>query len=96
MKELYVMMIYDIEDTKIRSQVFEVAKDYGLESIQYSVFLGKLNRNMREELFLKVKDKIKDKNGNVLVIPIGEPEFKQIKSSGKPLSIFQTPFMTFI
>lgn len=96
MEEQFILLVYDIEQTQIRNKVYEIAKDYGLESIQFSVFFGKLNRNMYEELFIKLQDKIKNTNSNILLVPIGNKEVKKIKSSGKPLSINQKDFMSFI
>ncbi|MFN8577124.1 MAG: CRISPR-associated endonuclease Cas2 [Candidatus Sericytochromatia bacterium] len=96
MEENYILLIYDVQDSKIRTQIYETAKDYGLDSIQFSVFLGKLNRNMREELFYKVSEKVKNQEANILLVPIGEKEFKKIKSTGSPLAISQKSFMSFV
>ena len=44
------LVLYDIEEDRPRSRVVNICKDYGLQRIQYSVFLGRLNRNRRESL----------------------------------------------
>src|SRR3989442_4695502 len=49
-QELRTLVMYDIEDDRVRYRVSEVCLDFGLERIQFSVFRGKLNRNKREEL----------------------------------------------
>ncbi len=54
MEELRTLVIYDIEDDKIRLKISETCLDYGLVRIQFSAFLGTLNRNKREELFLRL------------------------------------------
>lgn len=47
MEELRTLIIYDIEDDKIRLKVSEACLDYGLTRIQYSAFLSRLNKNKR-------------------------------------------------
>ena len=41
------MLIYDIENDRLRTRASDICLDYGLERIQYSAFFGKLNRNRR-------------------------------------------------
>jgi CRISPR-associated protein Cas2 len=60
-----LMVLYDIPDDKIRYKVAEACKDYGLERIQYSAFLGHLSRNRREELALRLKREVKKKSATV-------------------------------
>ncbi len=64
------LVIYDCENDRIRTKVSETCLDYGLERIQYSAFLGKLNRSMREELFLKLCGLLDDSPARILVQPI--------------------------
>lgn len=51
MEELRTLIIYDIEDDKIRLKVSEACLDYGLTRIQYSAFLSRLNKNKRGGFF---------------------------------------------
>lgn len=74
--ELQTYVIYDIEDDRIRYRISEICKDYGLERIQYSAFLGSLSRNKREELFLKLSETIEDNTGKIIVQPICEKDSK--------------------
>lgn len=74
--ELQTYVIYDIEDDRIRYRISEICKDYGLERIQYSAFLGSLSRNKREELFLKLSETIEDNAGKIIVQPICEKDSK--------------------
>ncbi len=53
--EVSVVLIYDVEDDRVRTRISEVCLDYGLERIQFSAFFGKLNRNRREELALRLQ-----------------------------------------
>ena len=45
--EVALVLIYDIENDRVRTRVSEICLDYGLERIQFSAFFGKLNRNRR-------------------------------------------------
>lgn len=68
--EVQTFVIYDIEEDRIRTRIAETCKDYGLERIQYSAFAGPLNANKREELFLKLRDRMESKPGRILVQPV--------------------------
>jgi CRISPR-associated protein Cas2 len=74
--ELDTYVVYDIEDDRVRYRIASACKDYGLERIQFSTFLGPLNANKRDELFLRLKKELGDRQGKVLVIPICEKDQK--------------------
>ena len=76
MEEHTVYIFYDIENDGIRNKIAEKCKDYGLERIQFSGFYGTLNRNKREELFLKLSSLIGNKSGKVLMLPICERDMR--------------------
>jgi CRISPR-associated protein Cas2 len=78
--ELDTYVVYDIEDDRIRFLIANACKDYGLERIQFSAFLGPLNANKRGELFLRLKKILGEKAGKVLVIPICEKDQKARRS----------------
>jgi CRISPR-associated protein Cas2 len=89
--ELDTYVVYDIEDDRIRYRIANACKDYGLERIQFSAFLGPLNANKRDELFLRLRKVLGEKAGKVLVIPICEKDQKarrgitvHIDADGKP------------
>jgi CRISPR-associated protein Cas2 len=86
MEELRTLVIYDIENDKIRLKISETCLDYGLERIQYSAFLGTLNRNKREELFLRLTSILDDNVGKILLQPICQKDVKKvlIKENEKP------------
>ena len=72
------MVIYDIENDKIRLKISETCLDYGLVRIQYSAFLGALNKNKREELFLKLSSILDDNTGKILLQPICNRDVKDV------------------
>lgn len=67
-----VLLLYDIEDNRIRTRVSEVCLDFGLERIQFSAFLGRLTRDRREALGLRLLREIERENCRVRVIPLTE------------------------
>ena len=67
---MHTLLIYDISDDNIRRKVSEVCKDYALKRIQWSAFLGQINRNKREELLLKISSILGDNEGNIQLYPI--------------------------
>ncbi|MBC7362793.1 MAG: CRISPR-associated endonuclease Cas2 [Candidatus Aminicenantes bacterium] len=76
---MITLVIYDIEDDRIRQRVSEICKDYGLERIQYSAFSGKLSRNRREELFLKLSKVVGRQTGKIIIQPLCEKDVKDQK-----------------
>jgi len=71
-------VIYDIEDDKIRLRISETCLDYGLARIQYSAFLGILNRNKREELFLRLTSILDHNAGKIMLQPICHKDVQQV------------------
>ena len=70
--EVSLVLIYDIENDRLRTRVADVCLDYGLVRIQFSAFFGKLNRNRRQELALRVQNELGDESGRVRIIPVCE------------------------
>jgi CRISPR-associated protein Cas2 len=85
-EELRTLVIYDIENDKIRLRISETCLDYGLIRIQYSAFLGTLNRNKREELFLRLSSILEDNPGKIFLQPICNKDVKELlrKENEKP------------
>ena len=76
--EVSLVLIYDVEEDRIRARVADICLDYGLERIQYSAFFGRLNRNRRQELCLRVQAEIGDESARVRVIPVCEDDLKDM------------------
>jgi len=77
---LKTFVIYDIEEDKLRSRIFETCKDYGLYHAQYSTFVGDLNHNRREEIFMKLRKLIGSQRGKVVIVPVCDKDIRLIKS----------------
>ncbi len=73
-----IIVVYDISDDKARSKAADACKDYGLDRIQYSVFVGQLSRNLQEELMLCMDDLLLEAGGNVRLIPINESDWNKM------------------
>ncbi len=76
--EVSLVLIYDIEDDKLRTRAANICLDYGLERIQFSAFFGKLNRNRRQELSLRLQRELGDKSGRIRIIPVCEQDLKEM------------------
>ena len=76
--ELPTLVIYDIVEDRARLKVSEMCLDFGLERIQYSAFAGRLNRNRREELCLRLEKLLRkeEASGRVRVQPVCERDFR--------------------
>jgi len=70
------LVVYDIPDDRVRAKVADICLDYGLDRIQYSAFLGDLQRTHQEELMLKVKKRLGKRPGNVQVFPLCEKDWR--------------------
>lgn len=81
---LRYLVIYDITDDNLRTKVSETLKDYGLDHIQYSAFLGTLKRNVLNSLITDLRKLIGNLEGNVQIYPLCEVCFRGKKIIGKP------------
>lgn len=77
--EVVTYVFYDIQEDKIRNRVGQACKDFGLERIQFSGFIGYLSRNKREELAIRLRDILEESNGKVLIQPVCEKDFREYK-----------------
>jgi CRISPR-associated protein Cas2 len=77
--EVITYVFYDIEDDRVRQRAAHVCKDFGLERTQFSGFLGYLSRNKREEMGIRLKDVLGEKNGKILIQPVCEKDFREFK-----------------
>lgn len=76
--EVSCLLIYDIESDRLRSRISEACLDYGLQRIQYSAFFGKLSRNRRQELSLRLRSEVNNDAAKIRVIPICQTDLDQM------------------
>lgn len=61
-------VIYDISDNSRRLKVSEECKNFGMERIQKSAFIGTMTKNQAEMLAIRCRE-IVDRNDCVFLIP---------------------------
>ncbi len=76
--EVSLVLIYDIEDDRLRTRVADICLDYGLERIQFSAFFGKLNRNRRQELALRLQREVDKESARIRIVPVCEDDLKDM------------------
>lgn len=76
--EVSLVLIYDIENDRLRSRTADICLNYGLERIQFSAFFGKLNRNRRQELSLRLQREMGKQSGRIRIIPVCEQDLKDM------------------
>lgn len=74
--EVSLVLIYDIENDRLRARASDICLDYGLERIQFSAFFGKLNRNRRQEIALKLQSEMGGESARIRIIPVCEEDLK--------------------
>ena len=67
---MMTLVIYDISDDRLRGRLAEYLRQYGLEHIQYSGFMGRLNANDRHVLVREVKRFIGGPRDSIYVVPL--------------------------
>jgi len=71
------LLVYDISNDRARTKIADFCLDYGLDRIQYSAFVGDLTRTHREELMLKIGDRLGDRPGKVQLFAICQTDWQQ-------------------
>jgi CRISPR-associated protein Cas2 len=66
------LLIYDIPHDGVRTKISDACLDYGLERIQYSAFLGELNKTHQRELWLQIARRIGKHAASVQLYPLDE------------------------
>lgn len=69
-------VIYDITKNRNRKKISDLCKDYGLERMQYSSFVGVLTKNKAEMLAIEVQRFLTD-NDKLFIMPTGKDEFSK-------------------
>jgi CRISPR-associated protein Cas2 len=83
--ELLTMIMYDIENDRIRRKVAEDCKDAGLERVQYSVFRGPMTRTRRGELVAKLRGRLGEERGRFLIATLCERDAREIREYGNDM-----------
>ena len=76
--EVSCFLIYDIENDRLRTRASEICLNYGLDRIQFSAFFGKLNRNRRQELCLRLQRELGEESARVRIIPVCQQDLDEM------------------
>lgn len=69
--------MYDIENDKARTKVAKVCKQAGLYRVQFSVFLGTLDKSRKDTLQLQIEELINEENDSVYIFPMSKNELQE-------------------
>ncbi|GEM_PF-480160 len=73
---LETLVMYDVECDRVRSKVADACLDYGLQRLQYSVFIGELNNNRAEELMRRLKRIVGKQQAVIHLFPVCDKDLK--------------------
>ncbi|MGM0500494.1 MAG: CRISPR-associated endonuclease Cas2 [Bacillota bacterium] len=80
---MLVWFIYDIVKDKPRKKISDKAIELGLKRVQKSVFLGKLENSVADELLLYSENQINPDKDSVYLFPMCQEDFKKVEILGK-------------
>lgn len=73
---MIIWVMYDIKKDKVRTKVAKFCKQAGLYRVQYSVFLGSLEKNEKDSLELQITDIINEDIDSVYIFPMSKNELQ--------------------
>jgi CRISPR-associated protein Cas2 len=83
--------MYDIKKDKARTKVSKICQQAGLYRVQYSVFLGTLEKNAFDSLQLQVGELIDEEKDSIYMFPMSKDELQQTVLLGQA---FDKDFVT--
>lgn len=78
MPKVMTFVIYDVENTRIRTKMAQTCLDKGLERIQFSAFRGSLTPAQRKELNKQLEHLLGDGSGRLFIVPICAEDWKGV------------------
>jgi CRISPR-associated protein Cas2 len=70
-------VMYDIENDKARTKVAKICKQAGLYRVQFSVFLGTLDKSRKDTLQLQIEELIDEESDSVYIFPMSKNELQE-------------------
>ena len=70
-------VLYDIENDKARTKVAKLCKQSGLYRVQLSVFLGTIDRSLKDALQLQIEALINLEKDSVYIFPTSKKELQE-------------------
>jgi len=81
---MFTLVIYDITEDNLRTEVAQACKTHGLVRVQKSAFLGQISSSLRKELIAILKNIVEESNNNIQVYVICRPDISLKVELGKP------------
>lgn len=88
---MIVWVMYDIKKDKARTKVAKICQQAGLYRVQYSVFLGTLEKNQFDSIRLQVGELIDEEKDSIYLFPMSKDELQQTVLLGQA---FDKDFVT--
>lgn len=88
---MIVWVMYDIKKDRARTKVAKICQQAGLYRVQYSVFLGTLEKNEFDSIQLQVGELIDEENDSIYIFPMSKDELQQTVLLGQA---FDKDFVT--
>lgn len=76
-------VMYDISKTKIRNKVVKACEKIGIYRVQYSVWLGEINKTKRKELSCQIDELIEKDTDRVYIFPMCREDFDMCELLGQ-------------
>lgn len=76
-------VLYDIRNDKARTKAAKFCKLAGLYRVQYSVFLGSLNKNDKDVLSLQLEEVIDEEVDKIYIFIMSKDELKSANLLGQ-------------
>ncbi|SMD45362.1 CRISPR-associated protein Cas2 [Aquiflexum balticum DSM 16537] len=88
---MIVWVMYDIKKDRARTKIAKICQQAGLYRVQYSVFLGTLEKNQFDSLHLQLEELMDEEKDSVYMFPMSKDELQQTVLLGQA---FDKDFVT--
>lgn len=76
-------VMYDIKDDKARTKIAKACQQSGLYRVQYSVFLGTIDVDRKDELYLRIEELMDEDVDSVYMFPMSKDELQDTELLGQ-------------
>jgi len=76
-------VMYDIKDDKARTKIAKACLQSGLYRVQYSVFLGTIDADRKDELQLRIEELMNEEVDSVYIFPMSKDELQGTELLGQ-------------
>lgn len=83
MSSILIWIVYDIVEDRLRNKVAKKCKQFGLQRVQKSVFLGRLESNRFDELSEICREIIDEDTDSVYLFPFCQEDFRRVQVLGQ-------------